>query len=56
MRARTPKLPELPMAQWVAFALDPMSPAERAFLELQMDSRGYARWCEKSRQSWTAQR
>jgi hypothetical protein len=55
MRTPAPKLPELTMAQWAEFARQPMSAAERAFLELQT-SRGYAAWCEKSRQSWTAQR
>lgn len=45
----SPKLPELPMAQWAEFAREPMSPNERAFLELQARPRDYERWCESVR-------
>jgi hypothetical protein len=49
-----PDLPELPMLTWALFSDDPPSPAELAFLTLQLKPKDYADWCTAARKSWTS--
>jgi hypothetical protein len=49
-----PALPALPMSTWALFADDPPSPAELAFLTLQMNPKEFATWCTAARKDWTS--